>query len=61
MSETPFEARLRALGLRLSPEDAKRMEATVAAMESALQVVRVPRPAAEEPLVAFRLPWPRQG
>lgn len=58
MSDMWFEARVKATGLNPQPEDLPKLEALVRDMDRAAQLVRGPRPYAEEPLSAFRLPTP---
>jgi hypothetical protein len=55
MTEIPFEARVKATGLRPKVEDMAKLEALVKDMDRAAALVRVPRPYAEEPLSAFHL------
>lgn len=55
MTEISFEARVKATGLRPTPEDMLKLEALVNDMDRAAALVRGPRSYAEEPLSAFRL------
>jgi len=55
MTEISFEARVKATGLRLKPEDMPKLEALVKDMDRAAVLVRGPRPYAEEPLSVFHL------
>ena len=50
-----FEERMSALGLRLSPEEAAKLETMVDEMEAGAQALRTGRPYAQEPLAGFRL------
>jgi hypothetical protein len=58
MDEIPFATRLKATGLRPTAEDLPKLAALVADLDRAAALVRGPRPYAEEPLSAFRLPVP---
>ncbi|HYZ24943.1 MAG TPA: hypothetical protein VE690_22600 [Rhodopila sp.] len=55
MTESPFESRLRAAGLRPWPEDVPKLEALVKDLDRAAATLRGPRDYALEPLSAFRL------
>ncbi|HEY0181770.1 MAG TPA: hypothetical protein VGC09_03090 [Rhodopila sp.] len=55
MSDTKFEARVKATGLRPKPGDMPMLEALVKDLDRAAAMLRGPRPYAEEPLNAFRL------
>jgi hypothetical protein len=55
MTETKFEARVRATGLRPKPEDLPMLRALVKDLDRAASMLRGPRPFAEEPPNAFRL------
>ncbi len=55
MTQTKFEARLKATGLRPQPDDMPMLEALVKDLDRAAVMLRGPRPYAEEPLNAFRL------
>jgi hypothetical protein len=55
MSEIKFEARVKATGLRLQPDDMPMLEALVKDLDRAASMLRGPRPFAQEPLIAFRL------
>jgi len=55
MSEISFADRVKAAGLTVTPEDMPKLEALVKDLDRAAQLVRGPRPYAEEPLSAFRL------
>jgi hypothetical protein len=55
MTDSKFEARLKASGLRPKPDDLKSLEAMVRDLDRAACMLRGPRPYAEEPLNAFRL------
>jgi hypothetical protein len=55
MTEISFEARVRAVGLRPTPDDMPRLEALVKDLDRAAAAMRGPRPYAEEPLATFRL------
>ncbi len=50
-----FEERLKAQGLGLPAAEVPKLEAIVAELDAAAEVVRGARPYAEEPLSAFRL------
>ena len=58
MNEMTFDARVAATGLKPKPEDMAKLEALVKDIDRAAALVRGPRPYAEEPLSAFRLPTP---
>ena len=55
MTDTKFEARLKATGLRPKPDDLPMLEALVKDLDRAATMLRGPRPYAQEPLNAFRL------
>jgi hypothetical protein len=55
MSESKFEARVKAIGLRPKPDDLPMLEALVKDLDRAAMMLRGPRSYAEEPLNAFRL------
>ena len=55
MSDLTFEARVRAVGLRVAADELPKLQAIVADMDRAAQTVRGQRSYAEEPLSAFRL------
>jgi hypothetical protein len=55
MTETKFEARVKASGLRPKPDDLPMLEAMVKDLDRAAAMLRGPRSYAEEPLNAFRL------
>jgi hypothetical protein len=55
MSDTKFEARVKATGLRPKPDDMKVLEALVKDLDRAAAIMRGPRSYAQEPLNAFRL------
>jgi hypothetical protein len=55
MTETKFEARVKASGLRPKPDDMPMLKAMVKDLDRAAAMLRGPRPYAEEPLNAFRL------
>jgi hypothetical protein len=55
MSDSKFEARVKASGLRPKPDDIKVLEALVKDLDRAASVLRGPRAYADEPLCAFRL------
>jgi len=55
MSDSAFEARVKALGLRVPAEELPKLQALVRDLDRAAQTVRGLRPYAEEPLSAFRL------
>ena len=55
MSEIKFEARVKAVGLRLKPDDMPVLEALVKDLDRAAAMLRGPRSYAQEPLNAFRL------
>lgn len=62
MTETAFESRVRAAGLRALPGDLPKLEALARDLDRAALTLRGPRPYAEEPLSAFRLrPADRQA
>jgi hypothetical protein len=61
MDEIAFAARLTATGLHPTAEDLPKLEALVKDLDRAAALVRGPRPYAEEPLSAFRLPKPDRG
>jgi hypothetical protein len=56
MEETTFEARLTAAGLKPAMEDLPALRTLVADLDRAAVAIRTPRPYADEPLSAFRLP-----
>jgi hypothetical protein len=55
MSESKFEARVKATGLHPLPGDIPTLEALVKDLDRAAATLRGPRPYAQEPLSAFRL------
>jgi hypothetical protein len=55
MTENPFEARVKATGLRPKPADMPTLEAMVKDLDRAASWLRGPRSYAQEPLSAFRL------
>jgi hypothetical protein len=55
MTDSKFEARVNASGLRPKPDDMPMLEAIVKDLDRAAAMLRGPRPYAEEPLNAFRL------
>ena len=55
MTDSKFEARVKASGLRPKPDDMPMLEALVRDLDRAAGMVRGPRAYAEEPLTAFRL------
>jgi hypothetical protein len=55
MTDSKFEARVKASGLRPQPDDVKMLEALVKDLDRAASMLRGPRSYAEEPLNAFRL------
>jgi hypothetical protein len=55
MTDSKFEARVKASGLRPNPDDMPLLEAMVKDLDRAAAMLRGPRPYAEEPLNAFRL------
>jgi hypothetical protein len=55
MTRDKFEARVKATGLRPTPDDMAMLEALVTDLDRAAAMMRGPRPYAEEPLNAFRL------
>jgi hypothetical protein len=55
MTQSKFEARLKATGLRPEPDDMRILEVLVKDLDRAAAMMRGPRPYAEEPLNAFRL------
>ncbi|MBS0639437.1 MAG: hypothetical protein U1E70_16210 [Acetobacteraceae bacterium] len=55
MSDVSFEARVRAVGLRVAADELPKLQAIVADLDRAAQTVRGQRSYAEEPLSAFRL------
>ena len=55
MTEIKFEARVKAVGLRLKPDDMPVLEALVKDLDRAAAMLRGPRSYAQEPLNAFRL------
>jgi hypothetical protein len=55
MTETKFEARIKAAGLRPDAGDMPSLEALVKDLDRAASTLRGPRPYSEEPLSAFRL------
>jgi len=56
MENSTFEARLMAAGLTPSEADLPALRALVMDLDRAAAAIRAPRPYAEEPLSAFRLP-----
>jgi hypothetical protein len=56
MEELAFAARLKATDLHPTAGDLPKLEALVQDLDRAAALVRGPRPYAEEPLSAFRLP-----
>ncbi len=55
MTESKFEARVKASGLRPQPDDMPMLKALVKDLDRAAAMLRGPRSYAEEPLNAFRL------
>jgi hypothetical protein len=55
MSEISFEARAKAVGLRLRPDDLPDLEALVKDLDRAAAMMRGPRCYTQEPLNTFRL------
>jgi len=55
MTNSKFEARIKASGLRPKPDDLPMLEALVKDLDRAASMLRGPRPYADEPLNAFRL------
>jgi hypothetical protein len=55
---TQFKERMATLGLKLPEAEIPKLEALVADLDKAAEVVRIARPYAEEPLSAFHLPRP---
>jgi hypothetical protein len=55
MTDSKFEARVKASGLRPKPADMPMLEALVRDLDRAAAMLRGPRPYAQEPLNAFRL------
>jgi hypothetical protein len=55
MSDSKFEARVKASGLHPMPDDMPMLEALVKDLDRAASMLRGPRCYAEEPLNAFRL------
>ena len=55
MSDISFEARVKAVGLRVSAEELPKLQALVRDLDRAAQTMRGQRPYAEEPLSGFRL------
>jgi hypothetical protein len=55
MTDSKFEARVKASGLRPGPDDMKMLEALVKDLDRAASMLRGPRSYAEEPLNGFRL------
>jgi hypothetical protein len=55
MTDSKFEARVKASGLRPNPADMPMLEALVKDLDRAAAMLRSPRPYAQEPLNAFRL------
>jgi hypothetical protein len=55
MTDSKFEARVKASGLRPKPADMPMLEALVRDLDRAAATLRGPRPYAQEPLNAFRL------
>ncbi len=60
MTNRKFESRVKASGLRPQPGDMPMLEALVNDLDRAAEMLRGPRPYAQEPLNAFRLS-PTQG
>ena len=58
MTENSFADRLAASGLHPTAADLPKLQALVTDLDRAAALVRGPRPYAEEPLSAFRLPLP---
>jgi hypothetical protein len=56
MDETTFEARLTATGLKPTQQDLPALRILVSDLDRAAAFIRGPRPYAEEPLSALRLP-----
>lgn len=54
-TEVTFAERMTALGLRLPPDEAAKLETMVAEMEAAADALRTERPYSQEPLAGFRL------
>ncbi|MDJ0390473.1 hypothetical protein QMO56_20370 [Roseomonas sp. E05] len=50
-----FEEKLAAMGLKVPPAELPKLEALVAELAQAAEVVRIARPYLEEPQSAFRL------
>jgi hypothetical protein len=55
MTESKFEARVKASGVRPKPDDMPMLKALVQDLDRAAAMLRGPRPYADEPLNAFRL------
>ena len=55
MTDSKFEARVKASGLRPQPDDMMMLEALVRDLDRAAILLRGPRSYAQEPLSAFRL------
>jgi hypothetical protein len=55
MTDSKFEARVKASGLRPKPDDMPKLEALVKDLDRAASMLRGPRSYAEEPLNVFRL------
>ncbi len=55
MSEISFEARVKAVGLRPTPDDMASLEALVKDLDRAAALMRGPRCYSEEPLNTFKL------
>jgi hypothetical protein len=55
MTDSKFEARVKASGLRPRPDDMPMLEALVKDLDRAASMLRGPRAYTEEPLNAFRL------
>ncbi|HEY1411791.1 MAG TPA: hypothetical protein VGF36_06600 [Rhodopila sp.] len=55
MTDSKFEARVKASGLRPKPDDMPKLEALVKDLDRAAFMLRGPRSFAEEPLNVFRL------
>jgi hypothetical protein len=55
MADISFEARVKAMGLRVQPDGLSMLQAIVEDMDRAAAVVRAERPYSEEPLFALRL------
>jgi hypothetical protein len=55
MTDSKFEVRVKASGLRPQPDDMPMLEALVKDLDRAAAMLRGPRSYADEPLNAFRL------